>query len=245
MADSTSLPNDRAALVDSSGQVTRIWFQFFRGLGATTEADAVDLSGYLPNTVTVLGPASIKVDGTLGSGAATFRLDGDSPAPGNIAFYGTSLLGVKGWHPRTLATEADVDVTGLASGNVLEWVAANSKFEPAQRLVSVVQGTGITVDNTDPANPIINAAPGGGLSGVGTITLAAAARQHRETIAAVGVTAASVVSIGLRAVLDADENDPELMDAFNLWGLPGTDTIDVYASFDSPESGPIKINWRA
>ena len=185
MADSTSLPNDRAALVDSSGQVTRIWFQFFRGLGATTTTDAVDLSGYLPNTVSLLGPASVKVDGSLGAGAATLRLDGDSIAPGNSRFYGTNALGAKGFYPLP------------------------------------------------------------GLSGEGTITLAAAALQHRETIAAVGVTPASVVSIGLRSVLDADENDPELLDAFNLWGAPGTDTIDVYASFASPESGPIKINWRA
>ena len=185
MADSTSLPNDRAALVDSSGQVTRIWFQFFRGLGVAPEAAPVDLSGFLPDTVTVLGPASIKVDGTLGAGAATFRLDGDSPAPGNSRYYGTNALGVKGFYSLP------------------------------------------------------------GLAGESTITVPAAALQHRETIAAVGVTAASVVSIGLRSVLDADENDPELLDAFTLWGAPGTDTIDVYASFAIPVSGPIKINWRA
>jgi len=221
MADSTSLPNDRAALVDSSGQVTRIWFQFFRGLGATTTTDAVDLSGYLPNTVNLLGPASVKVDGSLGAGAATLRLVNDSPAPGNSRYYGTSLLGVKGWHLRDLATLADVDMAGLADGDAVTWDLAAGKFVPV---------------------PFPAA---GGLSGVGVITLAAAARQHRETIAAVGVTPASVVNVGLRSVLDADENDPELMDAFNLWGLPGTDTIDVYASFASPESGPIKINWRA
>ena len=130
MADSTSLPNDRAALVDSSGQVTRIWFQFFRGLGATTTTDAVDLSGYLPNTVGLLGPASVNVDGSLGAGAATLRLVNDSPAPGNSRYYGTSLLGVKGWHLRDLATLADVDLTGLADGDVISWDAGLAKFVP-------------------------------------------------------------------------------------------------------------------
>jgi len=130
MADSTSLPNDRAALVDSSGQVTRIWFQFFRGLGAASTTDAVDLSGYLPNTVSLLGPASVNVDGSLGAGAATLRLVNDSPAPGNSRYYGTSLLGVKGWHLRDLATLADVDLTGLADGDVISWDAGLAKFVP-------------------------------------------------------------------------------------------------------------------
>lgn len=83
------------------------------------------------------------------------------------------------------------------------------------------------------------------LSGNGLITVPVAALEYRETIAAAGVTAASVVSIGLGAVLDGDENDPELFARVNLWGVPGIDVIDVFASFSLPASGPIKINWRA
>ena len=69
--------------------------------------------------------------------------------------------------------------------------------------------------------------------------------QHTETLAAVGVTPASIVMLSFAATDDFDENTPELLTACNMMAVPGTDQITVNLSFRRPESGPIKLSWSA
>lgn len=92
------------------------------------------------------------------------------------------------------------------------------------------------------------AAPGGGggaLGGTATLTLPTARFEHEETIAATGVTGASRVLVWLRAGTDADENTADMLDLITIAGTPGTNTIAVIATFSTPTSGPILLNWSA
>ena len=91
----------------------------------------------------------------------------------------------------------------------------------------------------------ISGGGGGGLAGAATVTLSAAAFQHSETVAAVGVLPASVVLVSLAPALDADDNDPELLDCVSLWATPGTDTITFGLTFSTKTVGPVKLNWSA
>lgn len=86
---------------------------------------------------------------------------------------------------------------------------------------------------------------GAGLAGTATVTIPTAAFQHSETVAAVGVTPASVVLVGLSPAVDADDNDPELLDVVALWATPGTDQITFGLTFSTPAVGPVKLNWSA
>lgn len=88
-------------------------------------------------------------------------------------------------------------------------------------------------------------AGGAGLAGTATVTLSAAAFQHSQTVAAVGVTPAKVILASLAPALDADDNDPELLDLVTVWGVPGTDQITFGLTFSAPTSGPVKLNWSA
>lgn len=84
-----------------------------------------------------------------------------------------------------------------------------------------------------------------GLADTATVTLGTAAFQHSETVAAVGVTPASVVLVSLAPVVDADANDPEMLDVVALWATPGTDTITFGLTFSTKTVGPVKLNWSA
>ena len=60
-----------------------------------------------------------------------------------------------------------------------------------------------------------------------------------------GVTSGSVILVVLGAALDSDENSPEMLDPVTIWGAAGTNQITVGATFDTPTSGSININWCA
>ena len=83
------------------------------------------------------------------------------------------------------------------------------------------------------------------VAGTATVTLSAAAFQHSQTVAAVGVTPESVVLVSLAPVADDDANDPELLDVVALWATPGTDQITFGLTFSTKTVGPIKLNWSA
>lgn len=68
--------------------------------------------------------------------------------------------------------------------------------------------------------------------------------EHRETIAAVGVTASNVINLKLAPALDTDENDPEMLDFVTLVAIPGTDSFDVLATFSQLQSGIIKLQYQ-
>ena len=69
--------------------------------------------------------------------------------------------------------------------------------------------------------------------------------MRSTVISAPGVTPSSRVSVALATALDSDENSPEMLDLLTLWGDPGTNQITIGASFDTPTSGSISINWSA
>ncbi|UQN10342.1 hypothetical protein [Deinococcus sp. QL22] len=82
-------------------------------------------------------------------------------------------------------------------------------------------------------------------SGSVTATVPNSRLEHRQTLAAPGLTPASRVVLSLAPVPDSAENDPELLDVLSLSGQPGTDTLTVTLAFASRTSGPILLNYLA
>lgn len=83
------------------------------------------------------------------------------------------------------------------------------------------------------------------ISDTATITIPAAAFQYSQAVAAPGITSDSVVLVSLAPAVDADDNDPEMLDVVALWATPGTDEITFGLTFDTPTVGPVKLNWSA
>jgi hypothetical protein len=83
------------------------------------------------------------------------------------------------------------------------------------------------------------------LGGTGTITVPTGRGrlEWTETIAAVGVTASSRVTLSLGATTSLDENEADTLDINSLQGIGDVDTIVVTATFGGPVSGPIQLNW--
>jgi hypothetical protein len=84
---------------------------------------------------------------------------------------------------------------------------------------------------------------GGGSVIKGTASITTNGRDVFETIAAPGTTPLSHVFVSLAHHDDTDENCPEMLDIVTLSANPGTDQIDVTATFSFPTSGPVKINY--
>ena len=85
----------------------------------------------------------------------------------------------------------------------------------------------------------------GPLTGTGVLTVPDNALEALSIIAAPGVVAGSIIMVSLAAVVDDDENTPELLDIVALWGEAGTDQITLNATFSDLTSGAVKINWSA
>ena len=101
----------------------------------------------------------------------------------------------------------------------------------------------LTPGAVGPAGP-----PGGtGIGGTATVTIShqTGRFEHIQTVAAVGVTPSSRLTVGIAPAPDSAENDPELLDVQSLWASPGTDQITIGITFAVPTSGPILINWSA
>jgi len=69
--------------------------------------------------------------------------------------------------------------------------------------------------------------------------------SHSQTLAAAGITPASIVSLSFAPTIDSDENSADLLSPCNMSAVPGTDEITVSMEFVSAESGPVKLNWIA
>lgn len=140
------LPRAQGPFSNPDGSPTVEWYDFLRALAealdaATSDAEriaileqAVAALQEAGVTVSITGPATVQV---LGNGTDGFvvTLDNDTPAPGESQFYGTDADGAKGWYQRLLATLADVDLTGLADGDSLQWDATAEKWIGAQAVV--------------------------------------------------------------------------------------------------------------
>lgn len=88
-------------------------------------------------------------------------------------------------------------------------------------------------------------AGGAGLTGTAVVTVVNGAVEHEQTVAAAGVTAASQVVLSLGAMVDADENAPDMLDVASMGATPGTDALTIYLAFREPTAGAIPINWSA
>jgi Collagen triple helix repeat (20 copies) len=100
-----------------------------------------------------------------------------------------------------------------------------------------------------PAGPQGSIGPSGAsaIGGAATITLPQGRGLYEwsETVAAASVTAASRIQLGLAPALDGDENDPELIDLGALSASALTNQILISATFATPTSGAVKLNWSA
>ena len=85
------------------------------------------------------------------------------------------------------------------------------------------------------------------LGGVATITLppGRGLREWRESVAAPGVTTASLIQLGLAPVDAGQENDPELLFPIALWARPTTDALHIGAAFAHPVAGAVSLIWSA
>ena len=67
--------------------------------------------------------------------------------------------------------------------------------------------------------------------------------SHTETVTATGMTPDKQVLVALANGLDANENEPEMIDLVALSGLAGTDQLTITMTFSERTSGPINLNY--
>lgn len=89
-----------------------------------------------------------------------------------------------------------------------------------------------------------------GLGGIGgsvmlNITDFKGVTEHTETVSAAGLTSTKIVHLSPGASIDTDENNSELLDLICLSATPATDSMTIIATFSSPTSGLIRLNWSA
>jgi hypothetical protein len=176
MADSTILPGVRAALVASDGTTTREFYRFFSALApqANLPAQVDNLTvrvGKLENGGTggsaakITGAGAVSVIGTLAAGIVKLDLKPvvDSGEGSLLAITVDGQGRIAGTRSAVLADVSNVNISGTPTdGYVLTYDNATSKWLPkAGGIQSVVAGTNVTIDATDPLNPIINATGGG------------------------------------------------------------------------------------
>lgn len=188
MADSPALPGQHAWKLGQRGELPLEFYKFFRDWVAyqrQTQGDSAALAALEARVAAledegsadILGLESVLVLGSLESGQVQLRLDGDSLEPGASLYYGTDILGVKGYHPalsNPMTTEGDLIVGGVAGApdrlgiGAADQVLGEIAGSPAwvDRLIEIVAGAGVSVDVTDPMRPVISAA---GPSGAGSI----------------------------------------------------------------------------
>lgn len=138
---SERLPRAQGALTDAAGHPLPEWYDYWRMIGealdvAESDAEriaileaAVAALQQAGESVSITGTESVRVLGSSADGYV-LTLDGDDPGPGASHYYGTDADRVRGFFARLLATLADVDVTGLANGNLLRWIEADGTWQP-------------------------------------------------------------------------------------------------------------------
>lgn len=140
---------------------------------------------------------------------------------------------VDGWG-RVTGTEAaglgdldDVDLTTTppADGNVLTWDAVAGKWVPdvggGGGIVSVVAGTGIDVDSTDPANPVVS--------------------LDAASIASLALADSAVQSIVAGANITVDDTDPQNPVVSASGGSGGSPSIAIQAAETLPAKSFVSI----
>ncbi|MCS4234404.1 hypothetical protein [Stenotrophomonas sp. BIGb0135] len=181
MASPNDVPRISEPIAGQGGYLTQAWLNFFMKLasqqsGAELEAQIQALEQLVQQiqqaqgaNLQINGPLSVEVQGIPANGVVTLTLKGDTSAPGNTYVYGTGPAGGKGWYPLA-------DAIAVAAGQISKAVGANGVatlgLDPAviaslakadSAVQSIVAGTGVTVNNADPRNPIVSAPGATGL----------------------------------------------------------------------------------
>lgn len=176
---------------------------------------------------------------SLTSGVTSFNFVG----PGLVASNSGSAVTVT----TNLATTSAAGMMAAADKTKLDGVAAGATANATDaalrdrathtgtQAIATITGLQTALDSKLSALP----------HGTATVTVPANSWSHAQTVTATGVTPSSVVLCSVAPHLDADENDPELLDLVSLSALPGTDQVTITALFSEPTSGPIKVNWSA
>lgn len=148
MAGRETIPEALAPMVEpgrpgerGSYRPTLQWYDFLNRLASSLNTSS-DQQGEIDDilaeierikealTAGIVGPASVRVLGSLSSGSVTLLLVNDEETPSDGFYYGTDATGTKGWFERLLSSLNDVDLAGLANGDTLIWNAGTGKFEP-------------------------------------------------------------------------------------------------------------------
>lgn len=111
MADSPIFPGNSTSPLTQDGQWRGEWFRYFRDLAKqpriTTDQSAailalaervVALEEGEEGSAIIQGLHSVRVLGSLSSGAVTLQLVNDEAAPEASSYYGTNDTGAKGFH---------------------------------------------------------------------------------------------------------------------------------------------------
>jgi hypothetical protein len=131
MADSPSLPSERAWRTPDGRPLPVEFFRFFRDLLDSiqqTDGNTAELSALIARVTALeesggtigdlLGDQSVQVFGSLADGEALLRLVNDVATPGVTQYYGTDALGAKGYR-------AVADTIEAAAGELTKTVGAD------------------------------------------------------------------------------------------------------------------------
>ncbi|MGY0329373.1 hypothetical protein ACWWAE_04310 [Xylella fastidiosa subsp. multiplex] len=109
----SQIPHANEPFLDAAGCVARSWRTYLASLASSETRQtllqlqqqmsalqaALDSAHSGPPAAQLQAIDSLNMVGTLASGLATLRLEGDTATPGASCYYGTNANGVKGWHP--------------------------------------------------------------------------------------------------------------------------------------------------
>jgi hypothetical protein len=181
MASPNDVPRVSEPIAAAGGYVTSAWLNFFLKLASSqSNEDLAALYAALAARVAeleegqgfnfqIIGQGAISVNGTPQPGGfVVISLENDVDNPGNTMYYGTGPGGAKGWFPVADAITSTADQIDKSVGpdGVVELGLADSVLDSLaladSALQSIQPGPGISVDNTDPQNPVVSASGGAG-----------------------------------------------------------------------------------
>jgi len=129
---------------------------------STTRRGSLSVSSVLlgRNDTTILLSA---LGSWSGGGGGAGLSDANPAALGATAAPGTGVLASRDDHVHPRPTPGDIGAATAAQGATADSAVQPGDL-PATIVESVVAGSNVTVDDTDPANPIVSASGGGGFS---------------------------------------------------------------------------------
>lgn len=239
-------PRFTEPVVDQQGRVTQAWSNYFLRMAAQQDSeDQRLLYEQLAARVAaledgeqldfrILGQQSISVSGVVQpGGVVVITLAGDTPAPGNTAYYGTGPAGSRGWFPIASAIEVVAgelsksvspggvttlglsDLTATSTGT-LQAITRDAKGRVSGTRAATITGTAQQ----------INVANGSAAAGLPTLSLAP------EVLASLGRADAAVQEVRPGANVTVDNTDPRrpIVNAAAAGGIPEAPTDgNVYA----------------